>query len=154
MAITDTTKQQAFLRETSDVFLILLTVSHADISDINLVNNNENITSNSVVFTAMPFTITLPDSKENAPPRSTVTIDNVSREISTHIRNITTPPTITISVIRAAAPDTLEITFAPLTLRNVHWDFTTLSGELVGENMEAEPYPAGQMSPAFFPSIF
>ena len=94
MAITDTTKQQAFLRETSDVFLILLTVSHADISDINLVNNNENITSNSVVFTAMPFTITLPDSKENAPPRSTVTIDNVSREISTHIRNITTPPTI------------------------------------------------------------
>ena len=154
MAISTTMKQQAFLQETSDVFLILLTISHADISDITLVNNNEDIVSNSVTFTAIPFNITLPDSRENAPPRATVSIDNVSREIATHIRNITTPPTITISVTRAAAPDTLEITFAPLTLRNVRWDFTTISGELVGEDMAIEPYPAGQMSPSLFPSIF
>jgi len=155
MAISNTTKQQAFLQETSDVFLVLLTISHADISpDVTVVNNNEDIVSNSVTFTAFPFDITLPDNRENSPTRATLTIDNVSREIATHIRNITSAPTVTIQVIRAADPDTIEIDFVPLTLRNVSWNFTTVSGELVAENMEMEPYPAGQFSPAYFPAIF
>ena len=155
MAITNTTKQQAFLQETDQVFLVLLTIAHADISpSITVVNNNADIVSNGTTFTALPFDITLPDNKENSPTRATLSIDNVSREIATHIRNITTAPTITIQVIRAADPDTIEIEFVPLTLRNVSWNFTTISGELVGENMETEPYPAGQFSPAFFPGMF
>lgn len=152
MAISNTTKQQAFLEETSDVFLILLTIAHADISpDITVVNNNEDIVSNSITFTAFPFDITLPD---NSPARAILSIDNVSREIATHIRNITTAPTVKIQVIRAADPDTIELEFIPLTLRNVSWNYTTVSGELVAENMAAEPYPAGQFSPAFFPGMF
>ena len=154
MAITNALKEAAYAQETSDVFLVLLTITHDDITPIRVVNNNENITSDSNLFVAYPFEITLPDSTGESSPRAHITIDNVSREIAESIRNITTAPKITISVIRAADPDTIELTFAPFTLRNVKWDTSKLSGDLSMENIEIEPFPIGQFSPAQFKGLF
>ncbi len=64
MALSDALKQAAFLQDTDEVFLALLTIAHADISpSIRVVNNTENITSNGNLFTAFPFDIQLPDEK-------------------------------------------------------------------------------------------
>lgn len=148
-------KQAAFLQDTDEVFLILLTIAHDDISpSIRVVNNNEEITSNGNLFTAFPFEIELPDSKENSAPRARLSIDNVSREIAEAIRTITTVATITIEIIRAADPDTIEITWAPFNLRNVKWDMFRVSGDLVAEEIELEPFPVGQFTPGNFSALF
>ncbi len=148
-------KQEVFLQDTNEVFLILLTITHDDIDpSIRVVNNNEAITSNGNLFTAFPFNIELPDSRENAVPRARLSIDNVSREIAEAIRTITTVATITIEIIRAADPDTIEITWAPFNLRNVTWDMTKVSGDLVSEEIEMEPFPIGQFTPANSPGLF
>ncbi len=154
MAITNALKEAAYLQETDDVFLVLLTITHDDITPIRVVNNNENITSDSNLFVAYPFEITLPDSTGDGTPSAQLVIDNVSREIAESIRNISTAPKVTISVIRAADPDTIEITFAPFTLRNVKWDMMKSSGDLSMEDIAIEPFPIGQFSPAQFQGLF
>ncbi|MBT6048968.1 MAG: DUF1833 family protein [Candidatus Scalindua sp.] len=154
MAVTTTTKQQAFLPETSEVYLVLLTISQADVTTLRVVNNNEDVTSNGNVFTGFPFEIQLPDQREDSPPNAQLTIDNTSREIAQAIRNMTSPATILIEVIRAADPDTIEKTYAVFTLRNVEWDATRVTGDLILEDVEREPFPAGQFSPAEFPGLF
>ena len=147
--------QSAFLPETDEVYLALLTLSHDDIDpSIRVVNNTQNIVSNSNTFTAFPFDVTLPDSTGDSPPRFKLVIDNVTREIAQQIRLISSPLTITLQIIRAADPDVIEKEWVPFTLRNVKWDFLKMQGDLVVENMLTEPYPGGDFSPAFFPGGF
>jgi hypothetical protein len=148
-------KTSAFAADTADVWLVLLTISHASISpSVRVVNNTEAITSNGNEFIAFPFDLALPDSREDAPPRARLTIDNVSREIAQAIRSITSPPTVTIEIIRASAPDTIEASFPDFKLRNVTWDVGKVSGDLTVEDFTSEPYPAGIFSPASFPGLF
>jgi len=154
MAITTTTTQQAFLQETSQVYLVLLTISQADVTTLRVVNNNEAITSNGNLFTAFPFDIHLPDMKENSPPRAQLTIDNTSREIAQAIRNMTSPATILIEVIRAADPDTIEKTYSVFTMRNVEWNASRVTADLLLEDIEVEPFPVGEFNPAQFGGLF
>jgi hypothetical protein len=153
--VTDALTASAFAADTDEVWLVLVTIEHADISPpIRVVNNTENITSRSELFVAFPFSITLPDSREDAPPRARLTIDNVSREIAQAVRTITSAPVVTIEVVRAADPDTVEISWPFFTLRNIKWDAGKVSGELTLEDFTSEPYPAGIFSPASFPGLF
>ncbi len=147
--------EDTFREEAEEVFLILLTINESSLSSpIRVVNNNENITSNGNIFIGYPFDIQLPDSFQDAPPRAKLTIDNVSREIGTAIRLISGAPTVQIDIIMASAPDVIEKRLTPFTLRNVKWDSARVTGDLVLEYMETEPFPAGQFSPAYFPGLF
>lgn len=155
MTVSTTYKEAAFAADTPEVPLVLLTISHPSISPpIRLVNNTENITSNGNEFIAFPFTPVWADSREDAPPRARLTIDNVSREIAQAIRSITSPPTVTMQLILASAPDVIEQPLPDFKLRNVTWDAGKVSGELTVEDFTAEPYPAGVFSPASFPGLF
>jgi len=145
----------AFAADTDDVWLVLVTIDHDDLSQpIRVVNNTEDITSNGNSFVAFPFDITLPDARDDAPPRARLAIDNVSREIAEAVRSITTAPTVTIEIIRAADPDTVEISWPFFRLRNVKWDVAKVTGDLTLEDFTSEPYPAGIFSPASFPGLF
>lgn len=155
MTLSDTFKQSAFDQETDDVWLVLVTISHANISpSIRVVNNTENITSRSNLFTAFPFDITLPDDREDAPPRARLVIDNVSREIAEAVRAITSPPTVLIEIVRADAPDTVETSFPYFSMRNVKWDSGKVSADLTLEDFTNEPYPGLTFTPAYFPGLF
>lgn len=145
----------AFAADTDDVWLVLIKIDHADLAEpIRVVNNMEDITSSGDLYVGFPFDITLPDSREDAAPRARLSIDNVSREIAEAIRTITGAPDVTISVIRAADPDMVEITWPSFIMRNVKWDVDKVYGDLVLEDFTSEPYPAGVFSPASFPGLF
>lgn len=145
----------AFAADTDDVWLVLVTIDHADLSvPIRVVNNTQDVTSRGDTFTAFPFDVSLPDAREDAPPRARLVIDNVSREIAQAIRTVTGAPSVTLEVIRAADPDTVEMSMPNFTLRNVRWDAAKVQGDLVLEDFTAEPYPAGIFSPASFPGLF
>lgn len=150
-----TLRTSAFAADTDEVWLALITIEHDDLAEpIRVVNNTENITSGGDLYIGFPFDITLPDSREDAPSRAQLVIDNVSREIAQAVRTITSPPTVTIEIVRAADPDTIELVWPFFSLRNVKWDAMKVSGELVFEDFTNEPYPAGVFSPASFPGLF
>ncbi len=145
---------EAFAQETTEVLLVLLTIEHEDITTIRLVDNNEDIISNSETFTAFPFSVVLPDSREDSPSHAQLTIDNVSREISEVVRTVSSAPTVTISIIKASAPDTLQRTFPFLEMRNIQWTATLLKADLTKEDFTEEPFPAGHFVPSQFPGLF
>ena len=133
---------------------MLLQTTHPNLPEaIRVVNNNENVTSGGNVYIAYPFEIELPGEDSDQPPLARLRIDNVDRLLVATVREIATPPQITIRVVLASQPDTIEMEFQGLTMRNVTYDAATISGELVFEQILVEPV-ATVMTPSKFPGAF
>ena len=153
--LLDAFVRSAFGPETDEVWLILLTLSHPDLTDdIRVVHNPETITSRGQDYIGFAFELTLPSDTEDRAPVAELRIDNVSREIAEAVRSISSAPTVTIEIIRAADPDSVEISLTGFTLRNVRWDALAVSGSLALDDISIEPYPAGSFTPASFPGLF
>lgn len=153
--ITSAARAALYAPDTSDVFLVLLTIDHADMqSPIRVCNNTADITSRGDIYIAYPFQLTLPDDEDNRPPRARLTIDNVDRQIVQAVRSLTSSPMVTIEIIRAAAPDVVEAQFQDFRFTNISYDSHMVEGDLTVEDFTAEPYPAASFSPSLFPGLF
>ena len=153
--LTEAFLRSAFRPETDEVWLILLTLSHPDLTDdIRVVHNPETITSRGQDYIGFAFDLTLPSDTEDRAPVAELRIDNVSREIAQAVRSISSAPAVTIEIIRAADPDIVEISLTGFTLRNARWDALAVSGSLALDDISIEPYPAGSFTPASFPGLF
>lgn len=141
-------------QETGEVWLVLLTISHPDLpTPIRVVNNNEDITSRGNLFQAFPFQIILPSEDPDTPPRAAIRIDNVDRSIIAVLRSISSAPSVTIEIILASQPNTVEIAYTSLALRNVRYDPAVIEGELFFEPLFDQPITAS-MTPSRFPGMF
>lgn len=154
MTISNQARSAMFSEETSDGLLVLLTITHPNISPIRVVNDKVNISSRGNEFIAFPFEIILPTSSPDSPPKSQLTIGNVSREISQIIRTISSAPTVLIEVVRINNFDSLEVSFPAFKLKNIRFDVAQVQGDLVSEDLQIEPYPSLTFSPAHFPGLF
>jgi hypothetical protein len=153
MPISDGLRQDAYSNE-SNLPLVLLEISHETLSDpIRLVCNRVNIMHNSEEYIGFPFEIILPDAKESAPPSAKLRIDNVSREIGQAIRLISTPPLVTIIVVRQETLDVVEAQFSGMYLTNVSYDAMTVEADLQFEDLNRETFPAYSFSPANYRGI-
>lgn len=153
MSISEALKQDAWQNE-SDLPLILLTISHSSLlEDIRVANNKVNITSGGLEYIGFPFDIQLPDSKEDSQPSAKLTICNVSREIGQAIRLISTPPSITITIVRQDTPDIVEGQFIGMRLNNVKYNMMTVTADLEFEDLTREEYPTLKFSPSIFKGI-
>jgi len=147
--------QASLAQQTDEVFLVLLEVDHPSLgTPIRFVNNNENITSNSNVYTAFPFEVTLPDDQESREPRAELRIDNISREIMDEVRSIQDPLTVTLSVILASSPNTIE--WGPLEFlsQGVSYDATRITFSLIYSAFAEEPFPYLVFDQVNFPGMF
>jgi hypothetical protein len=153
MPISEALKEDCFSNE-SDLPLILLTISHSSLSEnICVVNNKVAITSNGIEYLGFPFDITLPDSKEDSQPNAKLTISNVAREIGQAIRLISTPPSVTITIVRQDTPDIIEAQFVGMRLNNVKYDMMTVTAALEFEDLTREEFPSLKFSPSIFRGI-
>lgn len=154
-AISSTTRQAFYGAETGEAFLILLSFAHADlIEPIRVSSDAVDTSSRGNLFVAYPFDLTLPDDDEQHAPRARLIIDNVDRQIVGVLRKLATSPVVTLEIVRAAAPDTVEAVFHDFRLRNVRYDSTRIEAELTIEDFTAEPYPAASFAPSLFPGMF
>jgi len=153
MEISEDLKKDAWANESS-LPIVLLTISHASLADdIRVANNKIAVTSNDLEYVAFPLQIQLPDSKEDSQPSSKLTISNVSREIGQAIRLISTPPQVTLQVVRQETPDIVEAQFAGMILSNVKYNMMTVTADLVFEDLTREEYPYMKFSPSIFKGI-
>ena len=153
--LTPTTANKLFDAESDQVWLALITLNHADLSEpIRVVHNTKSIMSRGNQFVAFAFEISPPSDTEGSAPMARLTFDNVTREFTEALRSIVSAPTVVVEVIRADALDTVEISWAGYKLRNVRWDALQISGDLVLDDIATEPFPAGNFSAAAFPGLF
>ena len=151
--VTDALKQDAW-QDSSNLPLVLLEIDHSSLSEpIRVCNNKVNIMSNGEDYIGFPFEIILPDSKEDSPPTSKLRIDNVSREIGQAIRLISSPPSVTIKVVRQETPDVIEAEFTGMSMTNVSYDAFSVEADLQFEDLTKEPYPYLTFSPSLFRNI-
>ncbi|MFH1158915.1 MAG: DUF1833 family protein [Pseudomonadota bacterium] len=148
-------KQAVYAQETTEAFIVLVTLSHPDLATPIRVNSSgQEVISNGDLFVAFPFEVILPDDVDDRPPRARLSIDNVSREIVLAIRTISSAPFVTIQIVMASSPSTIEAAFPDFRLANITYDQLTVEGDLTLEEFIGEPYPARVFSPADFPGLF
>jgi hypothetical protein len=160
-------RQAAYAPETSEVPVLLITVEHNDIIDTPIRISTDNGFENEIdgqrvlgtlcvddFFVYCPVSITLPDDTDDTISSATIEVDNVDRSIMAAIRTITSPPTVTIKIVLASTPNTIEASFDNFKLSSVDADAMTISGKLSLGNFLGEPYPGGSMLPSNFPGLF
>lgn len=139
--------------QTGEVWLVLLTIANAGMTTIRVVNNTEDIVSRGNTYQAFPFELELPGEDPDSPSSARLRIDNVDKRIVEAVRSISTPPEVTIEVILASQPDTVEIAYSSLTMRSVEYDVNSVRGELVFESIYSEPVTL-TITPNRFPGLF
>lgn len=154
-SITPETQAALFAPETDETFLMLLTIDHPALSQpLRVCNDGVDVTSRGEVFTAFPFSLSLPDDEDGRPPRARLAIDNVDRQIVQAVRSLVSSPTVFIEIIRAAAPDVVEARFEDFRFTNISYDSNLVEGDLTIEDFTTEPYPAASFTPSLFPGLF
>ena len=155
-SVSATLEAAVYAQQTDQVFHILLEIAHADMSaTLRFVNNTADVTSNFETYTAFPFTIDFPPADgEDQLPRVTLVIDNIDRSIIAELRDIDSAPTIDVSVILAAVPDTVECGPLQFTLKSIDYDAQVITAELGFEDILNEPFPAGTFTPTDFAGLF
>lgn len=150
-----TFREAVFSQETVEAFIVLIEIDHADLSaPIRVCSNSENITSNGNLYVALPFRLSLPDDQADQFTRARLEIDNVDRSIVESLRLIDTAPTVSLSVVLASDPDTVEVTFPNLILRKANYDVMTVSGNVSLTTFMEEPFPGDTFLPSTVPGVF
>lgn len=108
-----TIKTELYKQSTGVLFVYLLVVDHDDLAQpLRFTNNTSDVTSNGDIYQAWPFDIVLPDQGDGKIPRAQIVFDAVDNNIILALRNLGSPPSISISIIDADTPDIIEKTFS------------------------------------------
>lgn len=155
MRTMSTSAVQALMaQETDAVFLILLTIEHGSLATpIRVVNNNVNIVSRGNTYQAFAFDITLPNDDKGLPVAK-LTIDNIGLELIETIRTIKSNPTVTIEIILANSPDTVELAIYDMTLKSVQFNAYTVSGDLIVEDILNQPLHGSMIDSSQYRGLF
>jgi len=153
-------------QETTDGAILLITIDHEDLGSPPLYFSNDPTTRHTETplvyktvsrgedYFFVPMKISLPSEPQDGAPQASITISNVGQEIIELIRSVLTPASVTIEVVLASDPDTVEITFPTFDLTSVDYDASDVNLTLTIDSMAAEPYPAGAFTPGAFPTLF
>lgn len=157
-ALTPTMLQEMLAEETAHVMLMLVKISHTDLTeDIRVVANTENITYDGHEWIGLMFEIALPSDDEDRIPVTSLKVDNVDREIVAAIRSISSPPDIELTVVRVDELDVVTKEIGPLSFRlnDADWDALYVQASLGYEaDYLNEPAIKDRFDPTIFPGLF
>lgn len=147
--------QQLMASSSEDPFLMLFTLSHPSFAnEVRLVNNTEDIVSNGNTFTAFPVSVTMPNDDGESQREVRITFDNVSRYLIRELRGVTTPIDIKIEMVLASDPDFVEISLEDLKLKQIQYNSTRVSGNIVMDNFLNTAMGDEKYVPTIYPGLF
>lgn len=146
--------RQMLAANTSEVFLVLLTLTHPSMTTLRVVNNTQSIVSRGNAYVAFPFSIALPQDVAERLATVQLTISNVDRRLVDEVRAIPDPISVTVEVIAASAPNAVEVGPFIFDMVGVDGNVNTLTATLSYEPLLNEPFPAGTFNPQEFPGLF
>jgi len=102
----------------------------------------------------LPLTITLPDETAGQSPKCVLTLYDVAGYLTPLIREVYGPPLVKLQLVLASNPSQVEITFTDFFLTNITYTRESIQAELNMINLDREPFPQHQFTPAYFPGLF
>lgn len=149
-----TAREALLSQQTSEVFLILLEIDHSSLSDtLRFVYNNEQIVHNNATYEPYNFDIKMPSEEAGQISEVDLVLDNVDRSILKTIREIDTRPEITMKVVLASDPDTVEAGPYKYQLQDTNYDIQQISAKLGFPPVLDEPFPGTQYTPYNHPAL-
>ena len=151
MTVSNTFKAAHYQQQTDEVNLIIVEIDHTDLdTPIRVVNNTENVTSGGDEYLAAGFNIKLP----NDDGHTSIDVCNIDRVMVNAIRSISTRPTVSLSVILASDPNTVEVGPYVMELADVGYDAFTVYGKLSFDDFLDEPYGGDVFTPGQYIGLF
>lgn len=128
-------------------------------SDI-LTNDNEIVygvysgtpTTNPYLF--VPMEINLPSEEDNAAPKCSLSIHDVTRYLTPTIRNLKYSPKVKLELVLYSTPSTVEASFSGFYITNITYNADTVTCELTMTDYAIEPFPCFTFTPQYFPGLF
>lgn len=161
-------RDAAYAQETGEAFVALLTIEHPDLAapilltdsgvDIvyaaDLLDASGNVAALAGTYLAFPIEIIAPGQSDDQ-MQGTLRVPNIDQAIGAAIESITSPASITITVVLAS--DTSNIVGGPhlmLELTNVRGDALVIDGEVSRPSLTVEPYPKHWVRQSVFKAAF
>lgn len=145
---------QVYAQESDDPFLSLLTLTHSSFGTVNLVNNSEQITSNSVVFSPFPFQLTLPADDGEAIKDIQLELDNASIELIGAFRSIRDYIQVNVKLVLASNPDLVEVEISELKISGIEYTGTTITATLMLDKFLGTEIGCEKYTPTLYPGLF
>jgi hypothetical protein len=154
--MTEDAKREVLKDESSAVFLYLIKLEAETFDPLYFVDNTEAIVSGGNEYIPCGFRCVLPEQSDdgNAKP-CRIEIDNIDRRIAEVVENtVNVQITLTVSVVMAQNPDTVETGPFKFILRNVSISKETVSAELYDFYIYDRNLPGIRYTPQDFPGLF
>jgi len=156
--LTAIAQKAVHARETSDVVLLLLELSHVQFAQTHyLVQNSTDVTISGQTYKATRMSITLPYDADDQLRQLQVSIDNADQTLTEDILNAQiTPPQAVIYVAVSNNINDPEITAGPMTfdVQQVVGTDSDLGLVLLGPPVLNEPLLGWSYTPDLFPGLF
>lgn len=164
-AVSLTMRRSMYARETKEVALVLITVTHPLLSTPVRVSSDPTArlseqplrygtVSRGSTYTFVPMSVMLPDDIEERAPTSQIQIENVSRDLVALLRSMRSPADVRMEVVLASTPDAVEYLCPKFQLKHTRGAAPMLTLELHIDSLVEEPFPSGSFSPSYFPGLF
>lgn len=154
MALSLAATAALYAQQTGEILLPLVTLEHPDwAGPVRLVRNSESIISRGQTYTAYPFDVELPAVTRERVEPGRLLAANVSRELVPALRQVEGPIAVTLELVRAAAPDVVELSLPQLEIAAITADAAVIEAPLSLRDLTTQRYPEGQLSPATFPGL-
>lgn len=105
-------------------------------------------------FTFLPFSLSLPGEDAEQAPACQITMHDVTRRVMPIIRDLTSPPAVTMELVLASTPDVVEVAFPNFQMNGIAYDTEQITASLNVDMLALEPFPAHSFVPSAFPGIF
>lgn len=151
--LSDIAREAMFSQSSKEVMLKVLTLNLPS-GVIRVVDDENEITSNGEVFEAFPFSLPLPEERDDRVSRVQLTITNIDARIMDGISQLVAPLPITMEVILASDPDTIEAGPFDFFMMSAKFDAKVVTGELAFEDVLHEAYPGWRVTPGSHPAAF
>lgn len=161
--MTNEALRALFAQNTDQIFYQLLKIdpSVEGYSPIYVYASNETINGEPRIishhgndYVATPFEIILPGEGVETSLEITLRVANVGRELTSIIRELTSPLKITLSVILSSDTESIQAGPWDMELVNINGDAIYIEGTIISDRFLDEPFPADKMDAKNFPQMF
>ncbi|HET9819656.1 MAG TPA: DUF1833 family protein [Rhodanobacteraceae bacterium] len=154
--VSPTALQAMLAQDTAEVFVPILRIEHPDLaSPILLAYNTETVTRADGDYLPYAFQVNLPAQLDEEIPTVQLTVDNTDLAVNDKIRSLVGKPTVTLSVVLASSPDTVEAGPFVMSLQTAQADANTIQGTLGYEDgVFAQLVPGQSYIPSNSPGLF
>lgn len=152
--------------ETDEAIVVLLTFYHSSLPNGVLRVSSHNTTrfssdplrygtiSRGNAFEFFPFSIALPEEGDDVEPAMQITLDNVTREVTPLLSQVTEPISVLVEIVTASDPDDVEVPFPDFEITSAEIDSGRVVLSLTLDALTSEPYPGYDFTPGAFPSLW